>query len=434
MKKILAILLALTMVLALAVPTFADTELVTKNFTISYKATYTENDWNSTPAIDKSTLTGSIVGGRAELIDVLSPILLMTDLSSITKITVVPSLSDSSDWARQSDRMGGAAGTYVAPGASLYVNSDWDSMTTDYNLNEGSDEFVVTDGFGTMSKLQFEVFGANPYSDGPITVTLEVSVTYNASSAEPNSVVISGTTYNEDVIFDSTFTADAGAWSWNAPLNGDSTPSVKSIFNLAKISPDDVYIKIIASNSTTKVMIQASPGTNGVNTPTYKITDGDNVISYYRAMDVLNAYVNGVEGASADDSFWSLVIQPVVDTVFSDLDIVRLLEVYTVTVTNGTADKGVAIEGETVTVTPNEAQSGKVFNKWIVEGLDEDDYDVDENNVLTFNMPANDVTLNATYRNLSDLPIGFDLPVIGKTPDTTLDPVSYTHLPSPRDS
>ena len=49
-----------------------------------------------------------------------------------------------------------------------------------------------------------------------------------------------------------------------------------------------------------------------------------------------------------------------ITAVFEDID-------YTVTVTDGTADKSTAHYGDTVSITAGEAPEGKVFDKWTCE-------------------------------------------------------------------
>ncbi len=71
---------------------------------------------------------------------------------------------------------------------------------------------------------------------------------------------------------------------------------------------------------------------------------------------------------------------------------------YNVSVTDGTADKATAAEGESVTVTANAAPAGKVFDKWTATGLTLSAEDAAKAE-LTFTMPANDVALTATYKD-----------------------------------
>ncbi len=66
---------------------------------------------------------------------------------------------------------------------------------------------------------------------------------------------------------------------------------------------------------------------------------------------------------------------------------------YTVSVTGGTASKTTANIGDTITLTPGTAPSGKVFDKWTVT----------PNTVTisgnTFTMPASNVSISASYKN-----------------------------------
>ena len=70
---------------------------------------------------------------------------------------------------------------------------------------------------------------------------------------------------------------------------------------------------------------------------------------------------------------------------------------YNVAVTNGTASVSEAAAGTTVTLTADTAPAGKVFDKWVVSGVTVAD---SSNATTTFTMPQNDVTAQATYKNV----------------------------------
>ena len=78
--------------------------------------------------------------------------------------------------------------------------------------------------------------------------------------------------------------------------------------------------------------------------------------------------------------------------VFEDID-------YRVTVTNGTADKTTAHYGDTVTITADEPEKGKEFDKWTVTGLHTAGLDLTKPE-LTFTMPAGDVKATANYKDI----------------------------------
>ena len=48
---------------------------------------------------------------------------------------------------------------------------------------------------------------------------------------------------------------------------------------------------------------------------------------------------------------------------------------YSITVTNGTANKVTAVSGDSVTITANEID-GQIFNEWIIVGFDTTDLDL----------------------------------------------------------
>ena len=72
---------------------------------------------------------------------------------------------------------------------------------------------------------------------------------------------------------------------------------------------------------------------------------------------------------------------------------------YTITVNGGKADKTKAKYGESVTITANAPATGKEFDKWVVTGITLSDEDLAKSTV-TFEMPANGVTMEATYKDV----------------------------------
>ena len=72
---------------------------------------------------------------------------------------------------------------------------------------------------------------------------------------------------------------------------------------------------------------------------------------------------------------------------------------YTVTVTNGTASVSQAAAGTTVTLNANDAPSGKVFDKWVVESGSASITLANASSAnTTFTMPAGNVSVKATYK------------------------------------
>ena len=78
--------------------------------------------------------------------------------------------------------------------------------------------------------------------------------------------------------------------------------------------------------------------------------------------------------------------------LFEDID-------YNITATNGTASATTAKYQEQVTVTANEPDTGKEFDKWVVSGITLSDEDLAKSTV-TFRMPASNVTMQATYKDV----------------------------------
>ena len=78
--------------------------------------------------------------------------------------------------------------------------------------------------------------------------------------------------------------------------------------------------------------------------------------------------------------------------LFKDID-------YNITVTDGTSSAPTANYQAEITVTANAPATGKEFDKWVVSGITLSDEDLAKS-TLTFKMPASDVTMQATYKDV----------------------------------
>ena len=86
---------------------------------------------------------------------------------------------------------------------------------------------------------------------------------------------------------------------------------------------------------------------------------------------------------------------------FSTIELMVKGPVHTVTVNNGTADKESFAEGERVTITADEPESGKRFKAWTgVDGLTFTSGNA-STATATFTMPDEDVTVTADYEDIS---------------------------------
>ena len=82
----------------------------------------------------------------------------------------------------------------------------------------------------------------------------------------------------------------------------------------------------------------------------------------------------------------------VLTALFNDIN-------YDITVTDGTPSATTAIYQAEVTVTANAPATGKEFDKWVVSGITLTNEDLAKSTV-TFRMPASDVTMKATYKDV----------------------------------
>ena len=85
----------------------------------------------------------------------------------------------------------------------------------------------------------------------------------------------------------------------------------------------------------------------------------------------------------------------------TDVVLTALFEdiIYNITVTNGTASAPTAKYQEEISVTADDPATGKEFDKWVVSGITLSDEDLAKSTV-TFEMPANGVTMEATYKDV----------------------------------
>lgn len=73
----------------------------------------------------------------------------------------------------------------------------------------------------------------------------------------------------------------------------------------------------------------------------------------------------------------------------------------TITVTNGTSNVYEAKQNEKVTITANAAPVGKTFDKWTTTPtLSFVDGTTANSEIATFTMPGEQVTIEATYKNI----------------------------------
>ena len=105
---------------------------------------------------------------------------------------------------------------------------------------------------------------------------------------------------------------------------------------------------------------------------------------------------DGVEFEDANDVQTSFVM-PAADVTVTATYKAKAPAKHAVTVVKGTADKTEAAEGETVTITADMPGSGKTFDKWTGRGVA---FENAAAPVTTFEMPANNVTVTATYKAL----------------------------------
>ena len=108
---------------------------------------------------------------------------------------------------------------------------------------------------------------------------------------------------------------------------------------------------------------------------------------------------------------------------------------YNISVTDCVAKKGedtvgYAHYGDVITVTANPAPTGKVFDTWVITGLDTTGMDLTKTEI-TFNMPAGNVSFKATYLSVAK----YDIVIVGgttdKSPAKAGETITITANPAP---
>ena len=99
---------------------------------------------------------------------------------------------------------------------------------------------------------------------------------------------------------------------------------------------------------------------------------------------------------------------------------------HTITVTNGKADKAEAIEGETVTITPNNRLTEKLkFDRWVVKS---GKVTLNGIKTATFTMPDEPVELEAVYNNLYTVTVNDGTVTVNGGTATTKNAVAGTEV------
>ena len=169
---------------------------------------------------------------------------------------------------------------------------------------------------------------------------------------------------------------------------------------------------------------------------------GGNMVSYGGQYDV--AYIYPIAGLSVGDYSVTATLyydddgsgpnpKVIMDTATYTLKVTSAGTKYSVTVTDGTADKPSASAGEVVRITANAAPAGKTFKEWQVTGDTVSLFDANSS-ITSFTMPEENVSIKAVYEDIivtSNYTVTFDSNggIGTKEDETVIEGFSYT-LPS----
>ena len=146
---------------------------------------------------------------------------------------------------------------------------------------------------------------------------------------------------------------------------------------------------------------------------------GGNMVSYGGQYDV--AYIYPIAGLSVGDYSVTATLyydddgsgpnpKVIMDTATYTLKVTSAGTKYSVTVTDGTADKPSASAGEVVRITANAAPAGKTFKEWQVTGDTVSLFDANSS-ITSFTMPEENVSIKAVYEDIivtSNYTVTFD--------------------------
>ena len=230
------------------------------------------------------------------------------------------------------------------------------------------------------------------------------TVTYNENNESPDTVE---TAYLGGEVtaagqgdFEKTGYGFAG---WNTDPNGGGTQYTEGqTFEIS--APLTLYAQWTAG--TTNVTLDPNDGASGNETsvsavydfPMPALTDAGDLPTRtnYSFTGYYDAQTGGVQyydetGASVKD--WDKTNATA--TLYAQWELVT----YTVTVNNGTCDGGEYTEGATVTITADTPVAGKQFKEWTTS--DAITFADASSAITTFSMPAGDVSVTATYEDIS---------------------------------
>ncbi|MGN0720485.1 MAG: hypothetical protein ACI4LZ_00850 [Anaerovoracaceae bacterium] len=272
-------------------------------------------------------------------------------------------------------------GTVTANGGTA-TNNSYGIYTYDDNVNISGVTVTVT------AAGKSDAIKAN---NGSLTTSGVKTISFEENGGTGN--MIAHTSSDTYTLPESGFTAPAGkqfkGWSVADIEKGASDNINVAVDTTVKAVWEDIEYTVTVTNGTASVS-QAAAGT--------KVTLTATAAPFGKVFDKWEVVSGGITLADANSATTTFTMPAgavSVKATYKDIPVTT----YTVTVANGTASVSKAAADKTVTLTANTAPDGQVFDKWeVVSG------GITLANATsattTFTMPAGNVSVKATYKNI----------------------------------
>jgi len=338
-----------------------------------------------------------------------------------------PSGKKFKEWNTKDDGTGTAyaiGATVTMPAADLILYAIWEDINTytvTVNSGTGSGSYKAGDIVNITANAapagqefdKWTVTGVVLFTPGNASTSFTMPA--NAVTVTATYKPLSPATYSITVQNDGKGTANASSASAMAgtEITLTATPNSGYKFKEWQVVSGGITISsnkftMPANAVTVKAVFEAIPTytvtvTNGTGGGNYAENAVVTIIANTPSADKMFDKWTTTDGVtftnenSATTTFTMLSKAVTVTATYKDLPAGS----FSVTVNGGTTDKSAAAEGETISITAGAAPEGKTFDKWTtIDGVTFADA---SKATTTFTMPAKNVTVTATYK---DLPTG----------------------------
>lgn len=191
MKKLLSIILALSMLLGLSTAVFAaesnsEMELATETVVATMTSNFMEGAWGSDAIDMEVTNAKKDRNGAINLGETISSV---AAWDTIQSLTVKVSADNMETWYRGTEGANAAQGAASGPAGGCGFKDSYTEISpayTDYWMQDGTTFVIgkeILDEYAPIENFYVWVFNGNPNVENAITFTVEVAITYDATAA-----------------------------------------------------------------------------------------------------------------------------------------------------------------------------------------------------------------------------------------------------------